>query len=793
MEALAETIAEDARTEPDRDAPRPTLRPYQVRLLDAIFTGWDAGLSRVAISMATGGGKSVVFAEVARRHLAAHPDAGPVVLLTHRRELVEQAAGHFRRAAPDLRVLEVIGSPGPYGSAKRTSTVRRWRRADILATSVQTLASVNTRDVFPDPSLVIVDESHHAMAQSWTTVLTALGAFSGNTRALGVTATPFREDHRSFSDVWQAIVASVDISWLIAHGLDAEGNEVPVAPGHGYLVPPDLRHLTIDGLNLADVPTSRRSGAVDYRETELADAMEEAGAFDIVAQAVVSELPGRKGAVFAPTVASSQALAGRLTALGQRAEHLDGETPKPERKAMLDRFRAGTTRWLCNVGIISEGFDVPDMDAVVLARPTRSRIFFRQSVGRALRPSPGKTGAIVLDVVGASDGHTLAGVESLTDADVLDSVAGEGLTELLSRSERARAGRADRIAAHIRDARDVQTRAEHTVEQISVTAEGMREALPGLATFPERARAALHPVLDHTTAVTDQESPAVLEHSGAMTLDELGRIERVCADEVAAAHKRLAELDTLKDLMRQALAELREDPEGEVARALVTGRVATVRGQLFGEAEEWIRPAAPGHAGALQVRGGGRNARPTHPARVGWLLRSPAGHLFAPIQIPDPADPRHATAYGTTEVYAGERRPDGLVVAAALPGGRWFPVTWSSVDQNVTEIGRTLSDESDAYRLVVEYAMENTAAPNLLNPGSAWRRKPSPTGNGARAMARRVAPNAEIPDDATAGYVSDVISMGKFGHVVDRLASWVATQTATMSTSSSPAQNGTSA
>ena len=139
---------------------------------------------------------SVCFGEVARRHLSHHRDSGPVVLLTHRRELVEQAASHFRRAAPDLRVVEVIGSPGAPGSPKRKAAVRGWRRADLLVTTVQTLASVNTRDVFPDPSLVIVDESHHAMAQSWTTVLTALGAFSGAARVLGVTATPFREDHR---------------------------------------------------------------------------------------------------------------------------------------------------------------------------------------------------------------------------------------------------------------------------------------------------------------------------------------------------------------------------------------------------------------------------------------------------------------------------------------------------------------------------------------------------------------------------------------------------------------------
>lgn len=767
-----ETLAEDARTEPDKDAERPRLRPYQHRIVDAVFRGWDAGLERVAISMATGGGKSVCFGEVCRRHLTHHRDAGPVVLLTHRRELVEQAAGHFRRAAPDLRVLEVIGSPGPPGSAKRKATVRRWRRADVLVTTVQTLASVNTRDVFPDPSLVIVDESHHAMAQSWTTVLTALGTFSGAARALGVTATPFREDHRSFADVWQAIVASVDISWLIHHGDDGSGGETAVAPGHGYLVPPTLRHLTVDGLDLTDVPTSRRSGTVDYRETELAEALEDSGAFDLVAQAVATELADRKGAVFAPTVASSRALADRLSALGQRAEHLDGETPKTERKAMLDRFRAGTTRWLCNVGIISEGFDVPDMDAVVLARPTRSRIFFRQAVGRALRSSPGKTGAVVLDVVGASDGHTLAGVESLTDADVLESVAGESLAELLSRSDRARAGRVDRITAHVRDANDVAERADRAAEQVTITAENVGSALPGLREFPERARRARDLVLDHTGAAIDRAA----EVTPDSTLDLLEAIERHCADEVAAARTRLADTERIKDLMREALTALREDPEGEVARALATGRVATVRGQLFGEAEEWIQPGAPGEVGALQVRSGSRTARPTHPARVGWTMRSPGGHLFVPIQVAPPG-----TGRDDTDV---RNLPDGLVVAVALPDGRWAPVVWSAADQSVNEVTGVLGSETDAYRAVVEYASETTAAPHLMNPGASWRRKPSPTGNGARAMAQRVAPDAEIPDEATAGFVSDVISVGRWAQTVDRLATWVTEQCSPATTTS---------
>lgn len=173
----------------------PTLRPYQQRLVDQIFQSWEAGLQRVAISAATGSGKSVVLAAVARKHLAHRRADGPVVLLAHRRELIEQAAGHFAKASPDARIETVIGSPGRAGSAKRFKTVYAWKHADVLCTSPQTLASASTMRDFPSPSLVICDEMHHYASDAYRRVLVALGCFSG-TKLLGVTATPFREDYR---------------------------------------------------------------------------------------------------------------------------------------------------------------------------------------------------------------------------------------------------------------------------------------------------------------------------------------------------------------------------------------------------------------------------------------------------------------------------------------------------------------------------------------------------------------------------------------------------------------------
>ena len=750
---------------------KPTLRAYQERVVDAIFSAWDAGIQRPAISMATGGGKSVVFAETIRRHLAHHRNKGPAVVLAHRKELITQAAAHLQRADPDLRIETVIGSPGEFGSTRRAKAVMAWKRADVLVSTVQTLSSRNTMAQFPDPSLVIADESHHAAANSWRNVLEALGCWS-TARALGVTATPFREDFRSFEDVWQGIVASVDIAWLMSHGQDADGNEVECAPGRGYLIPPTLRHLTVDGLDLSQVPTSKKSGAVDFREGELEAEMHRAGAFDLVAKTVAAELSGRKGVLFAPTVASSRYLAEVMTTQGVPCHHLDGTAKPADRDRILDEFRRGQVQWLSNVNIVSEGFDLPEIDAVVLARPTQSRIFFRQSIGRALRPAPGKTDAIVLDVVGASEGHSLAGVEALTDADVLAARAGEGLTELLDRSARERQGRYDRIRTHLREARDIQARAERTVEQIVLTDEKVGAGLPGLAGFVERAKPMLAEVQDYTTTAADKALQAAPEQ----TLDELEAIEESCAKELVAARKSLASTDQLKTLMRTTLSEVKERPSGEVARAMVTGQMGTVAGNPFGEEEERSRPGAPGTVQALKVRGANRDEKPTHPARWGWTLTTRTGCRFCLVH-----GEGGATAPGQLS------RSEPTAIAIAVPVGRsmsgsreqgWVPVWFAFASGQIDELVTGLVDEESASRAVVQYAWESTAATNLLNPAAPWRKKASPVDAPARKVARRWASGVDIPENATAGYVSDVITIGKHAGLVDQIGDHVRKQTA---------------
>jgi superfamily II DNA or RNA helicase len=752
----------------------PKLRPYQRRVQDDVFSVYDAGYSSQLISVATGGGKSVIFGSVCREHLKHHRAAGPVVLLAHRKELIHQAAQHFRKAAPNLRVEVVIGAPGRVGSAKYLQAQYAWRAADVLVTSPQTLNSANTARIFPDPSLVIADEAHHYSSEMFKRVLTKLGCFSG-TRLLGVTATPFREDHRDLvPDIFKVISASVDIGWLINHRLDEAGNEVECDEGEGYLVPPRLRHLLIDGLDLSEVPTSRLSGVVDFRENELAEAMEAAGAFEIVAKAVISELPGGKGAIFAPTVKSSRHLSQIMNDLGASCGHVDGTMDKHARDKVINAFRDGDIQWLSNVGIISEGFDLPEIDTVVLARPTRSRIFFRQAIGRALRPSPGKRFATVFDVAGASDGHSLAGVEALTDVDVLEARDGESLTELLDRSNRERRGVIDRITAHQSEAKDKQFYGERGVQQIKLTAEGYGDKLPGLHAFADRAA----PMLDVLTTTCNEI--VELPRTETMTLDELSRIERRAAELLKAARQRTTPIEQLKTALREALTQLREDAESgvqsAVTKALVTGYVGTVGGSLFGDEDEHDKPGAPGVVQALKIRRGPKEEKPVFTARQGWAIRSGEGHLYGPIHGNVVMPGRGMTTKNDVVGLAVAVRVETVVqfdTGSSIV--EYIPVSWAREGGNVEPISESGKaerlDEEAAYKVISNYAADHTTNTSFLSPQAAWRRKP--VSDGARAVARRVNPTFLVPDNATAGFCADVILSGQFDKVVNGLAAWV--------------------
>lgn len=394
------------------------LRGYQQEALAAV----DDELTRVnrtAVVLPTGLGKTVVFAELIRR---ATERGQRALVLVHREELAEQAKAKVHSAAPHLSVGIV--------KAERNEV-----DADVIVASVQTLASVKRREQVTGIGIVIVDECHHAVARTWMEVLTHFGCFGCTcpdigddnwktahddgcpdrndrpTPCVGFTATLTRTDGKGLGDVWESVAYEKDI----LYGID-----------NGYLAEPRGKAVTVDGLDLATVAKSRG----DYQEGQLGEAMEAAGAGEVIARAYREHAGGRQGVLFAPTVATADSFADSLRAAGIVTELITGETSREDRDLIFKRYAAGEIQVLSNVMVLTEGWDMPQCSVAVIARPTQSPGLYTQMVGRVLRPFPGKVDALVLDVVGVAGQHKLQSLTQLVKTEVRD---GESLSEARER------------------------------------------------------------------------------------------------------------------------------------------------------------------------------------------------------------------------------------------------------------------------------------------------------------------------------------------------------------------------
>lgn len=357
------------------------LRPYQKQTVAAVEGAWRAGVRRPAVVLPTGTGKTVAFASLAERI------EGRTLVVAHREELITQAAGKIRSLAPGKRVGIV--------KANRDNT-----EADVVVASVQTLASERRRARITGVSRVVIDECHHATADSYVNVLRHFGCFDedeGGAYAVGFTATMSRGDSAALGDIWQDVVYSRSISEMI--------NE-------GWLAPVRGKRVMVPDLNLRGVRKQRG----DYSEAALAKAIEGSLAPELVAKAYAEHAPDDQGILFAPTVMTAELYANALRDQGISSALVHGAMPAAERAAALDRFREGRVQVLCNCMVLTEGTDLPMARVCVVGRPTLNAGLFVQMVGRVLRLWPGKADALVLDVSGASERHSLlASVELFGD------------------------------------------------------------------------------------------------------------------------------------------------------------------------------------------------------------------------------------------------------------------------------------------------------------------------------------------------------------------------------------------
>jgi len=320
---------------------------------------------RVLLQLPTGAGKTFIFCRIGAGAIAK---GKRVWLLGHRAEILTQISDALYALGIDHGVLE--------GGQQDTS-------ATIIVASIATMARRLDRYNDVPPDLIIVDEAHHAVAGSWRKILNAFPT----ARILGTTATPERLDGRGLGDVFQAMIIGPDVAELTRQK---------------YLVPAVVYAPSV-AVDLSGV----RTRAGDYASDDLAKVM---GQGALVGDAIehYKNLGGGVPAIaFAVNVAHSQQIAARFNAAGIAAAHVDGETPAAERNHFIAALGTGKLKVLCNCGLISEGVDVPIVGAAILMRPTQSLGLYLQMVGRALRPAPGKTRAIILDHAGNSWRHGL--------------------------------------------------------------------------------------------------------------------------------------------------------------------------------------------------------------------------------------------------------------------------------------------------------------------------------------------------------------------------------------------------
>lgn len=352
---------------PDPDG----LRPYQREAVEAIKTKLSEHRSTLLVA-ATGGGKTQMFGALAKHW------PGRVLVLAHRDELIAQAAA---------RLEQMTGYVPDVEQADRWSAGAR-----LVVGSVATMKRKRLERFAPDDfSLVIIDEAHHAAAKGYRAIVEH---FSG-AKILGVTATPDRLDEKALGDVFE----SVAYRWEIDQGIAG-----------GWLCPMRIQRVVVDGVDFSQCRTT----AGDLNGADLDAVMAAEEALHGVAKPTLELSADRPTMVFTTSVANAHRLAEIFNReRNDCARAVDGSTPKEIRQRILDDFRERRFQYLVNVGVLTEGVDVPITSCVAVGRPTKSRALYTQIVGRGLRTVEGKRDCLIIDFTGISGRHNLIGPEDI--------------------------------------------------------------------------------------------------------------------------------------------------------------------------------------------------------------------------------------------------------------------------------------------------------------------------------------------------------------------------------------------
>lgn len=341
------------------------LRDYQIEICEKVNEAFEAHRS-VMMQMPTGTGKTVVLASLVKQYLNRDADCS-VLIVAHRIELIEQTGTFLNHFGIDY---------GMIAGGKRPAMLKR-----VMVASVQTLSKNLDIDLFP--SLVVIDEAHHALAKTYQ----MLWAAWPEAKFLGLTATPYRMSGDGFTDLFEVLVDSWSVKQFIVDGW--------LSPYDYYSIRPDSEEQQhIDSLK-------KRGADGDFQMKELREKLDVRPSIERLFESFERFAFDKKGIIYAIDIAHAEHIAEFYSLQGVNAVAISSKTPAKERAEVIRTFKdENRIQILVSVDLFSEGFDCPDVKFIQMARPTLSLAKYLQMVGRGLRPCKGKQCCTIIDNVG---------------------------------------------------------------------------------------------------------------------------------------------------------------------------------------------------------------------------------------------------------------------------------------------------------------------------------------------------------------------------------------------------------
>ena len=341
------------------------LRDYQIEICEKVNEAFEAHRS-VMMQMPTGTGKTVVLASLVKQYLNRDADCS-VLIVAHRIELIEQTGTFLNHFGIDYGVI---------AGGKRPAVLKR-----VMVASVQTLSK--NLDIGLSPSLVVIDEAHHALAKTYQMLWTAWP----EAKFLGLTATPYRMSGDGFTDLFEVLVDSWSVKQFIADG---------------WLSPYDYYSIRPDSEEQQEIDSLKKRGADgDFQMKELREKLDVRPSIERLFEAFERFAFDKKGIIYAIDIAHAEHIAEFYRLQGVNAVAISSKTPAKERAEVIRTFKdENRIQILVSVDLFSEGFDCPDVEFIQMARPTLSLAKYLQMVGRGLRPCKGKQCCTIIDNVG---------------------------------------------------------------------------------------------------------------------------------------------------------------------------------------------------------------------------------------------------------------------------------------------------------------------------------------------------------------------------------------------------------